>query len=298
MKAMLGFVAVLCLLVGCSGSAESRSERATNDHSTNIGRAEPGAALVRGHQDVVREPTGSPEEPAEPEPVDPPIDWVIVAGQSNAVGWYTPTGPIEPIPGVPFTAWTYGQTYQSTSYDDLVPLPYAYGLVSFGPERGIAERLIAADHRVAVVKAAKAGAPIDDFLPRADGTSVLTAAYDDAIARYPGARVHFVWVQGEYEGATQSKAPLYESKLRMLLDGLDTRWAPHRQYVVQLNAAFADCLYRDTVRAAQAKVVAEQPNRRLINADAIRDITWVHYDQAGQLELGGLVGDAILRDEP
>ncbi len=236
------------------------------------------------------------------------VDVYILAGQSNMDGYSVYTG----LP----PAWREG--------DDAVPLywsgwgtfrpdaPASYGGAAYtGPEVAIGQTLAAAGRHVALVKHAVGGTDLyaywypgathDDATAGPGWTTLMTtmagATTELDAAGTPWRWAGFVWMQGESDALVDYEAAAYQDNLTHLLARVREETAtPDLPAYIGLIACQDLCGYLDTVRTAQANVVAADVNATAVETiDLTRNVydPW-HYDGPGGRQLGSRFGEAIL----
>jgi len=234
----------------------------------------------------------------------PPADLVIVAGQSNALGYglsgqdlpsgFGPDPQVLIWDGARFAVMTPGRNTGSPNFP-----------ASWGPETGFARAWRAAhpDRPLYVVKYARgstslAASPGRDWAPASrelfeETAGAVTAARAALADQGLEPRVAAVlWMQGEADAVDPAKAAVYGANLTDLLVAIRRRWAePDTPVVVGLIPHFGT--RAGEVRAAQAAVDAADP--RTVTVDALglaMQPDGLHIAAAGQLRLGEAMAQA------
>lgn len=99
-----------------------------------------------------------------------------------------------------------------------------------------------------------------------------------------------LWMQGETDGETPAKAAAYEVNLKAFVDGVRTRWGDERTlvHIAQIDRPVPAKPGWETVRKAQAAVVASTPGAALIDTDPFerQPSDGTHLTAQGQVRLG------------
>ncbi|MFN2225160.1 MAG: sialate O-acetylesterase [Anaerolineae bacterium] len=239
----------------------------------------------------------------------------VLAGQSNMGG----RGRYDELPAEDVAGWE-GQALPANVHlaavslgVDLQPLPEDL----FGPELALALVLAAAypDERLVLVKYAVDGSSLLDWAPQWDAaTAALTGfpefgpLYDKLLALVeettaegqPGHGCRpaaAVWMQGERDALYPQAAAAYEANLVALIEALRADLgAPDLPFLVgQVDPPPERYRAAAVVRDAQAEVARAVPGACLVDTEGLsRDEDGVHYDTAGQLELGRRFAKAYL----
>jgi len=216
------------------------------------------------------------------------IPTVILAGQSNMAGH----GQLAELGDITMPA--------KARLFDLNPRAGC-----FGPELGFAGRfleLMSLDE-LWLIKYAVGGSSLLAW--ERDWSAERAAIADDADkgALYPrlirhvqqasgGEDVNLIaclWMQGESDSRYALAAAQYQRNLtRLIADLREDLCQPELRFVIGLvNPAPARFVHLGTVRAAQRQVAQTAPNVSLVDSDGLpKHEDDLHYDTAGQLELG------------
>ena len=274
-----------------------------------------------------------PPSPAKDSTGESVVPLVIIAGQSNAVGFDTLTGELAADTAdarIDFW-WRCGDPppdeHDSTSggkWTHLQPQPRGNPLSSgdrqygnfhypeggFGPEFGLARTLFHQDGKpLAVIKVAWSGTSLaaDWNAVREDGLcyqallrelkTAMIAAQARGIHLRPRA---FVWVQGESD-ATSADAPRYAASLKAMLAGLRKELnTPDLPAFLGLNTRFGATSGGPVMPMVAAvvqaqKAVASSDKRCVyVNTEGAELANGAHFDSAGTLEVGRRYARAIL----
>lgn len=175
----------------------------------------------------------------------------------------------------------------------------------FGPEMGLARRLMAQQNRpLAIVKVAFSGTGIsDDWNPdtgpcyRALVEEVRKAS-TAALASGTDLRLRaMVWVQGEND-ASPEKAAAYEKNLENLIESLRKDLAaPHLIVLAGVNTRFRDGKEVLNVVAAQKALAGHMADYMYVDTAGATIANPSHYDTAGTLDVGQRFADALMKME-
>ena len=187
----------------------------------------------------------------------------------------------------------------------------------FGPEIGFAQRFLELMplEELCLIKYAVGGSSLLAW--ERDWSAERAAIADDANkgALYPrlirhvkrvtgGADRHLLaclWMQGESDSRYQLAAAEYQENLTALIAHIreDLR-QPDLQFVMGLVNPMPDRFaHLSTVRAAQRQLARTMPHVSLVDTDGLtRHEDELHYDSAGQLELGRRFAEQLFRDLP
>ena len=108
-----------------------------------------------------------------------------------------------------------------------------------------------------------------------------------------------LWMQGESDSRYQPAAAQYQRNLkRLIADIRDDLGQPELHFVIGLvNPTPARFAYLSTVRAAQSQAAKTLPNVSLVDTDGLsKHEDELHYDTAGQLELGRRFASQLSRE--
>ncbi len=263
-----------------------------------------------------------------------PENLIIVAGQSNAVGFDARPGQLptseldqkvwfwwrcgDPPPDdhdsmsgkwVRLQPQTLGQPRQPRAGRQYGNFANPEG--GFGPEIGLARRLTTADTgRTTVLKVAFSGTGIGrDWDPQQASaeTSCYRALMEEyrkstAAATASGRRLRpraFVWVQGESD-ASATDAPLYAARLRTMIAALrrDLR-SPELIVLLGVNTKFGNGRNRfmPAIVEAQRAVAATDPRCVYVDTSSAPIANSAHYSTEGTLLVGRLFADALTKLE-
>lgn len=262
-------------------------------------------------------------------------DLILVAGQSNAVGYDAKPGELpksEADQHVLFW-WRCGDPppdkHDSTSgsrWTHLQPQPLGepmlpkqdrqYGNFAqkeggFGPEIGLGRTLFEMEKRpLAIVKGAFSGTGIDrDWRP--DDAGEHGACYRALVEEVQGATAAakemgvelrpraIVWVQGESD-ANGTDAPLYAARLRAMLAALRKEiGAPDLVALIAVNTKFGNGKNQFMPRIVeQQKLLAkDEPLCIYVDTSEAPIANAAHYDTQGTLLIGRLFAEALLEYE-
>ena len=263
------------------------------------------------------------------------VDLLIVAGQSNAVGYDAKPSelPADKVDEQILFWWRCGDPppdqHDSTSggvWARLQPQPlgnpkkpregrqygnFAQSEGGFGPEIGLARTLAAnANSKLAVVKAAFSGTALKrDWNPADPGEggscyrslieetrAAIAAAKQDGVQLRPRA---FVWVQGESD-ANAEHAPHYADNLGAMLNALRRDLeAPKLPALIAVNTKFGNGRNKlMPMIVEQQKLLASRDSlSEYVDTSAATIANGAHYDTKGTLDVGRWFAEALLRFE-
>ena len=263
-------------------------------------------------------------------------DLILVAGQSNAVGYdATPAElPADPADTNVLFWWRCGDPppddFDSTGRDwttlQAQPVgtpmakdkgvPRQYGNFShaeggFGPEIGFARALVAREKKpLAVLKAAFSGTGLrSDWNPEdagAGGTCyrALVKEVRNGIASARGKRIEFrlralVWVQGESD-ANAKDAPVYAERLGAMVERLRKELvAPQLIALVGVNSNFGNGknTFMPEIVAQQKALPSKLTRCAYVDTSGVTYANGAHFDSAGTLEIGRRFAEALIKFE-
>lgn len=205
---------------------------------------------------------------------------------------------------------------------DADPMPRAVKLFdlnprggSFGPEIGFAHTFLESESldQLWLVKYAVGGSSLLAW--EADWSSERAAIADDADKGplYQRLLRHFeqvtqdeevevlacLWMQGESDSRFQQAAADYQANLKRLIARIraDLDQAEMRFVIGLVNPSGAKFAHLSTVRAAQRLVAETVPNVSFVDTAGLsKHDDKLHYDTAGQLELGRRFALQLCRD--
>ncbi len=263
------------------------------------------------------------------------VDLLIVAGQSNAVGYDAkPTElPADEVDQQILFWWRCGDPppdqHDSTSggkWARLQPQPLGdpkkpregrqYGNFAqpeggFGPEIGFARTLAAkGKSKLAVVKAAFSGTALKrDWNPADPGEggscyrslieetrAAIAAAKQDGLQLRPRA---FVWVQGESD-ANAEHAPHYADNLSAMLTALRRDIdAPKLPALIAVNTKFGNGRnqFMPLIVDQQKLLASRDPLCEYVDTSAATIANGAHYDTQGTLDVGRWFAETLLQFE-
>jgi hypothetical protein len=240
----------------------------------------------------------------------------ILGGQSNMIGG----AKVADLPDSLRSAPPHVRLYEDGAFRDLVHQD------TFGPEVGLAHALAEADtaERLVLCKVARGGAnlyydwnperdtggPEDEYrgpmYPRllASLEGLESALRNEGHAPTPAA---MLWMQGERDSVFERMSAGYASNLTSFIARVrsDTGVAdlPFLVGEIAPRSVIAETgrlrhPWRDAVRQAQADVAAADPRVAFIRTNDLGQFDDLHFDAAGQLELGRRFAGAYLAMVP
>ena len=267
--------------------------------------------------------------------MDRPIDLIIVAGQSNAVGFDADPSqlPAYPLDKEVMFWWRCGDPppddhdAMSNGWTTLQAQPlgrpadknvsqrqygnFAHPSGGFGPEIGLARTLTAREHRpLAIVKAAFSGTGLRmDWNPaskEADGACYralveeVRKAVADGKSNGKSFRIRaFAWVQGESD-ANANDAPLYEKRLGELVEALrKDLGASQMVALIGVNTNFGNGknTFMPRIIEAQQALCGHLPGSIYVDTAGSTYANAAHFDTAGTVDLGVRYAKALIRAE-
>ena len=264
-----------------------------------------------------------------------PVDLLLVAGQSNAVGydalprdlpadaadkevmfwWRCGDPPPDEFDSTSGGQWTFLQP-QPQGHPKQPKQARQYGNFrtpegGFGPEMGFARALHAArPGRLAVVKAAFSGTGMStDWNPQDQGAggSCYRALVSETLAATAAAKAKGItlrpralaWVQGESD-ANAKDAGNYEMALSAMLDALRKNLdAPELIALLAVNTRFGGGknTFIPQIVAAQKAIAAKDARCLYVDTAGAAIANGVHFDSAGTLDVGKRFAQALLKME-
>lgn len=272
-----------------------------------------------------------PTGPAEAESVD----LLIVAGQSNAVGFDAKPGelPVDKVDNEILFWWKCGDpppdehdTNSGSMWARLRPQPrgnpkdtrrgrqygnFAQAEGGFGPEMGFARTVYHREKkRLAVIKVAFSGTGIHRDWNHADPgdggacyralvneiEAAITTAQEESVTLKPRA---IAWVQGESD-ANANDAEKYADRLAAMLAALrkDIR-APKLRALVAVNTKFGngDNRFMPTIVKQQKLAASRDPLCVYVDTSSATIANRYHFDAKGTLKVGQLFATELLKLE-
>jgi hypothetical protein len=247
-------------------------------------------------------------------PTAPTLDVLLVAGQSNAVGWKTngawlPASAydsqvrffyrigegMDMLPSTPGGVTTLG--LQPAAFRGNVPP------TTFGIEMGAGRTLAAAGRqRLAMVKVAYGGTHLYSQWSPTNATGlfqILQANLSIASAQWAqqGWRTRVVgllWMQGEYDANDATRAAAYPNSLKALVTSV-RGVAGDSCLPMVIGRITPVWTYAATVRSAQEQFVAGDRCARLVNTDDLPAMSNdpAHFSDPSQYTLGQRMGEAF-----
>lgn len=226
-----------------------------------------------------------------------PIDLYVLAGQSNMFGqglWSQVPLADRDIPN----GTLYYRPERDGGYGAIRPIGG-----KFGPEVTFAQTI---DKPIAVVKHAVGSTRLAVEWHPETGYLLpeLFTAVDEAIATwtlqgYEPRLKGFLWMQGEHDAKSSWAAAQYADNFTRFIGRVRDHFdAPQLPFVFG-RISVPTHPYRDMVRDAQQTVANAVPGVTMIDTDGVHlSDDLVHYDSAGQIQLGRLFGREFVRDLP
>lgn len=239
---------------------------------------------------------------------------VILAGQSNALGFGLRPGDLPPAARAP------DPRVMIWDGDSFVPLQPGVNTGSpgaphaWGPEVEFARRW-RTDHPdgvLYIVKHARGSTSLAADAARPDWSPATRELYTETQAEIAEARAALdaegggsrvaaiLWVQGEQDAVEPAKAAAYRANLVNLFKGMRRDWAGGRIPIlfsqVKAESGFE---YGETVRAAQHAVDQADDFAAMVPTDAVAlQPDRIHFSGAGQIRLGGAFYDLYASAPP
>jgi len=230
--------------------------------------------------------------------VDGLLPVLVLAGQSNMIGWVTN---VNDLPLAERAAQTsvlfYGPNENGSTWNWLTPPTVTDN--RFGPEISLGQQLVLSGtyDLVAQVKYAVSGSNLAaDWNPTAavpwlyplmlarvqSSLEALQAAHPDRQVVVAG----FFWMQGEADGFDPSMSAAYAANLTRFIQQVradfHTPWLPVFVGRIRLSTPYAS-----TVRRAEAQVVEAVPDVKMVDTDMLPMAPdGLHYTSAGVVTLG------------
>lgn len=264
-----------------------------------------------------------------------PVDLILIAGQSNAVGYDARPSelPADPADKAVLFWWRCGDPppdeHDSTSggkWTTLQPQPLGspklpkggrqYGNFhqpegGFGPEIGLARALRAKDgKRLAIVKAAFSGTGMRtdwnpaDAGPAGSGYRALVSETKSAIAAAKAQGITLriralVWVQGESDANAGDSANYEKALGGMIAAARKDLEAPGMIALLGINTEFGGGknAFVPKVVEAQKAIAAKDPRCAYVDTAGAAIANSAHFSSAGTLEVGRRFAEALWKVE-
>ena len=263
------------------------------------------------------------------------VDLIIVAGQSNAVGFHTRASELPEDPrdqSVMF--WWRGGDNPPNEHDSsfnqewvtLQPQPkgnpggrgpgnFGYDEGGFGPEMGVVRTLLDAqpDRPLAIVKVAYNSTRVNAWLPERnhlyrtlleETNLAIEKAKAQGITLRPRA---LVWCQGESDtsnepGTTERYRESLETMIAALRKDLE---APELIALLGLNSRFGNRWARissprpavENIRQAKIQIAEKSEYAEFVDDWGCKAVNIAHFGSEGTLELGKRYAEALLQAE-
>ncbi len=260
------------------------------------------------------------------------LDLLIVAGQSNAVGydakpselpasdvnkeimfwWRTGDPPPDEHDSISGREWTHLQP-QPLGNPKLPKAGRQYGNFAqpeggFGPEIGLSRTLFQREQKpFAVLKVAFSGTNLQRDWSHTDPGAMgscyqalieethqaIAAAKESGIRLRPRA---FAWVQGESD-ANAIDAPKYAQTLDEMIQSLRTEFkAPQLSALIAVNTKFGNGTreFMPEIVAQQKRMAAADPRAVYVDTSSATIANGAHFDSKGTLEVGRLMAESLL----
>ena len=198
-----------------------------------------------------------------------------------------------------------------TSLTELQAMKKAARANKIGPEFGFAKALSALlpANEIHLIKVSRGGTPINYWLPDANGKqngySQLLANLRNALAKIDGEYeiVGMLWMQGESDAKTQADAEAYQKKLEQFIALMRKETAkPELPFVIgRLSSRILESKkfqmhHAKIVQSAQEAIAKNDKHVLVVNTDELSQRSdLVHFDQQGQMGLGKLFGEAMIK---
>ena len=267
---------------------------------------------------------------------DKDVDLILVAGQSNAVGfetspdqlpeddadrkvlfwWRCGDPPADEFDTSSGQQWTTLQAQPKGDPASKEKDKRQYGNFKnpkggFGPEMGLARTLcrMQPDRAIAVLKVAYSGTSITEWDPRKSGDpqtcyQALVSETKLAIkkAKEKGVTLHLralVWVQGESD-ANEKRVSQYGENLGKMIQSLRKELdAPQLIALVGLNTRFGNSEnpFVQHIIEAQKTVAATSEYTEYVDSTGCDICSKAHFDSKGTLEFGKRLAQALIQTE-
>jgi hypothetical protein len=257
-------------------------------------------------------------------------DLILIAGQSNAVGydtkaselpadaadkdilfwWRTGDPPPDEHDSTSGGKWTHLQSQPKGNPDHQFG-NFANADGGFGPEIGLARALYAKGNKqLAIVKAAWNGTSMAQAwnpADRGDGGSCYRALVSETKAAMAAAGSQgitlrlraFVWVQGESD-ANATAAPRYEKALGDMIAALRKDLdSPQLIALLAVNTKYGGGTnpFMPKIVEAQQALAAKDPRCAYVDTASATIANTAHFDTAGTLDVGRRCAEALLKIE-
>lgn len=230
-----------------------------------------------------------------------PVPFVILAGQSNAVGKASASSLTDQGYVAAYSAC---QLYRKVAVGALTDPPtwtVDEGPVALQPRTGSSQNMgpelslgRAIDRplvQFGVSGIGLAGGWIDPAYPT--GQDQFNTQFIDYVDSKPGTPGCIVWIQGETDAGVSADANAYEANLTSVIATWRAQWGETLPIVIVRVSANATLSFKTAVRTAQSNVwSANKSTMMLIDTDDLPMLDTLHYTADGYITLGTRCGDA------
>lgn len=228
------------------------------------------------------------------------IDFFIIAGQSNAMGYYGDARyfPIDNdrIDKTIKFYWSIPFYYSCGKWITLQPQSYRFLTGLFGPEITFARLLKKNGYNPAIFKYTKHGTSIEeDWKGPGDGKLYDRMVYELLKALYllnkDGFKIKsfcFIWIQGESDALSPKMESAYKNNLRLIIDDLCNKVLkkPEMPIILAVNEMTAWVSRSSPVVKAQQELAAENKNIIWITMIGLEQYDFAHLSPKGHADQG------------
>lgn len=213
---------------------------------------------------------------------------LIIAGQSNAVGWTT-GAPSDPNLNGDITG---ARIYTGTQWQQLNYPSNNEGNAGHAVELQAGyQGAINTNKTIDIIKSAEASTGLaDDWLPPS-GTNytAMTAKVNAGITGLQYSKIIFYWNQGEEDALLLADANAYQANLENLIDSVRSDISQEIIFLCTRLRTDIGRTYASNVRAAQEAAVAFKSDAYTINQDDLTKLDTLHFDSDSQNTLADRV---------
>ncbi len=238
---------------------------------------------------------------------------ILIWGQSNAVGQGDPTQLTDASYGVAYPNVSYSVKISNGVTDPIVfagpyangsLAPVSNGTANMGVEMSLGRDLdLASNGQIAIEKYAESSSGLStNWLPTSTyptspggGPNLFNLAMNHAAAAataFSKPVAALVWIQGETDALTAGPANAYQDNLYALFAAFRAVYPAAAIVVLQTSTVGAETFIQ-TVRGAEATVVATIPKAAIVDASDLPLFTTYHYNADGLVTVGHRLATAI-----
>ncbi len=223
-----------------------------------------------------------------------PLDIVIMAGQSNMVGYNTQLGDIAKRWHNPIAD---AQVWQDGKWKPLRACG-GYQKSGFGPELSFAHQYARPGRRLGIVKLATTGS----FLSKHWHPDINGGLFDQLVEKVAKAQLAepcrlagFLWVQGEADAYEEDSADAYSASFKLLVERLRARLAAPELPVLAAAVNPPEHAFPNLYKVIDGLSQPGIDNRHVISCEGLpKQRDSLHYDVRGLSKLGRRFSDTLI----